>query len=77
MLLFTDDNVMSQEADTPNRWKHIPDQYGDYVNGTWVRLAKGPNVSFHYASAVSRGRVFVAGSQYNAGAHVDLLTAEI
>jgi hypothetical protein len=56
----------------------IPDNYGDYVNGTWAGLAKGPNAPLYYASAVLKdGRVFVAGGEYNAGAHVDLLAAEI
>lgn len=46
ILLLTDGNVMSRKTDTPNWWKHIPDQYGDYVNGTRAEFAKGPNVSW-------------------------------
>ena len=41
MLLLTDGAVMCQDTDTPNWWKLIPDNYGDYVNGTWAGLAKG------------------------------------
>jgi hypothetical protein len=48
------------------------------VNGTWSALADGPNAPLYFASAVLRdGRVFVAGGEYNNGAQVELLAAEI
>lgn len=78
MLLLTDGTVMCQSSGT-NQWSKLtPDNAGSYVNGTWSALANGPNSPLYFASAVLRdGRVFVAGGEYNAGAQVDLLAAEI
>jgi len=78
MLLLTDGTVLCQDGDANDWWKLTPNQTGDYLNGTWSALARGPNSPLYYASAVLRdGRVFVAGGEYNAGAQVDLLAAEI
>jgi hypothetical protein len=88
MLLLTDGSVMCQDGGgsgpsagdigTPNWWKLTPDKFGNYHDGTWSPLATGPNSPLFYASALLRdGRVFVAGGEYNAGAPVDLLAAEI
>ena len=88
MLLLTDGTVMCQDGGgasatagdigTQNWWKLTPDKNGHYLEGTWSPLAQGPNAPLFYASAVLRdGRVFVAGGEYDAGAQVDLLAAEI
>jgi hypothetical protein len=78
MLLLTDGTVMCQDSDANDWWKLTPDNTGSYLNGTWSKLANGPNSPLYYASAVMRdGRVFVAGGEYNAGVQVDLLAAEI
>jgi hypothetical protein len=78
MLLLTDGTVLCQDGDANDWWKLTPDQSGSHINGTWSALAKGPNSPLYYASCVLRdGRVFVAGGEYNAGAQVDLLAAEI
>jgi hypothetical protein len=78
MLLLTDGSVMCQNEGASDWWKLTPDQYGSYVNGTWLSLANGPNSPEYYASAVLKdGRVFVAGGEYNSGARADLLAAEI
>ncbi|HTN52130.1 MAG TPA: hypothetical protein VML50_06975 [Anaeromyxobacter sp.] len=83
MLLLTDGTVLCQDegpsnGGTPDWWKLTPDAFGSYVNGTWQQVASGPNAPLYYASAILRdGRVFVAGGEYNAGAQVDLLAAEI
>jgi hypothetical protein len=78
MLLLTDGTVLCQDSDASDWWKLTPDQSGSYVNGTWSGAASGPNSPLYYASAVLKdGRVFVAGGEYNAGASVDLLAAEI
>jgi len=78
MLLLTDGTVMCHQDDTADWWKLAPDQYGSYVNATWSKLATGPNSPMYFPSAVMRdGRVFVAGGEYNGGAQVDLLAAEI
>lgn len=84
MLLLTDGTVMCQDegsdlAGSPNWWRLTPDVYGNYQNGQWSRLAKGPNSPLYYASAVlADGRVFVAGGEYNGGSNVvDLAKAQI
>ena len=67
-LLLTDGTVMCQSVHTPNWWKLTPDKFGNYVNGTWTRLASmpadyGPT---YFASAVlADGRVVVMGGEYN------------
>ncbi len=78
MLLLTDGTVMCRNSDTPHWWRLTPDATGNYLNATWSQLADGPNGPLYFASAVLRdGRVFVAGGEYNNGASVDLLAAEI
>jgi hypothetical protein len=78
MLLLTDGTVMCQEAGGTNWWRLTPDQWGDYVNGTWSQLAPMTDSRLYYASAVlSDGRVFVAGGEYHNGAQVDWNQAEI
>jgi hypothetical protein len=78
MLLLTDGTALCQDGDANDWWKLTPDQSGNHIHGTWSALAKGPNSPLYYASCVLRdGRVFVAGGEYNAGAEVELLAAEI
>jgi hypothetical protein len=84
MLLLTDASVLcadegSAAIGTPRWWKLTPDRTGDYTNGTWSRVADGPNSPLYFASAVlADGRVFVAGGEYNGSAtSTDLLAAEI
>lgn len=78
MLLLTDGTVMCQNSGSNQWWKLTPDINGSYVNGSWSALANGPNAPLYFASAVLRdGRVFVAGGEYNNGAQVELLAAEI
>jgi hypothetical protein len=89
MLLLTDGGVMCHEYETPNWHKLTPDTESDYANGTWSTLSPMPNnapaaqngpadAPLYFASAVLRdGTVFCAGGEYNAGAQLDILTAEI
>ena len=89
MLLLLDGSVMCHQYGTANWLKLAPNAQSDYANGTWSQLASLPanapagqggpsNQPLYFASAVLRdGRVFVAGGEYNAGANVDLLTAQI
>lgn len=89
MLLLTDGSIMCHEYETANWHKLVPDDKGDYVNGMWQPMTplpanaplaqNGPvDAPLYYASAVLKdGRVFVAGGEYNAGAQVDLLAAQI
>jgi hypothetical protein len=84
MLLLTDGTVLCADegaaaVGTGQWWKLTPDGVGNYVNGTWSRVADGPNSPLYFASAVlADGRVFVAGGEYNgSSATADLLAAEL
>jgi hypothetical protein len=71
MLLLTDGSVLCHDEPNTvqppvsgsNRWyKLTPDANGSYENGSWARLADGPNSPLYFAcSVLADGRVFVAG----------------
>ncbi len=83
-LLLTDGTVMVQNCDgdgvsvphTGDIWKLTPDIYGNYVNGTWSKLAPLPKLPYaqyngqqylplYFASQVlADGRVIYAGGEY-------------
>ncbi|MGZ7036033.1 MAG: kelch repeat-containing protein, partial [Ilumatobacteraceae bacterium] len=81
MLLLTDGSVLCHDESNngTNHWYALsPDSTGDYRNGTWRQLADGPNSPLYFAcSVLADGRVFIAGGEYNNGAQVELLAAEI
>lgn len=78
MLLLTDGTVLAQGVSTNKWYKYTPDGNGNYANGTWQTLADSTNAPLYYASGVLRdGRVIVVGGEYNAGAMVWLLAAEM
>jgi hypothetical protein len=67
-LLLTDGTVIAHEACGPHWWKLTPDQFGNYVNGTWKRIASLPSgyAPLYFGSAVlPDGRVMMAGGEYN------------
>lgn len=72
-LLLTDGTVMVQDYCASDWWKLIPDNTGNYVNGTWKPLAStvfpppyAVYAPLFYASAVlADGRVIVEGGEYN------------
>lgn len=72
-ILLTDGSVMVHHFDAADWWKLTPDVNGDYVHGTWSRLADLP-VGYgplYFASAVLRdGRVVIMGGEYNFGSAV-------
>lgn len=78
MLLLTDGTVLAQGVST-NRWyRYTPAANGDYLSGTWQRVADSVNAPLYYASGVLRdGKVIVVGGEYNNGAIVWLLAAEL
>lgn len=77
MLLLTDGAVMVQEEAGSAWWRFSPDEFGDYVEGTWSPLSKMKNTREYFASAVlADGRVFVAGGEYSDGGG-DLGAAEV
>ncbi len=86
-LLLTDGTVMVQNCDgdgvtyphTGDVWKLTPDIYGNYINGTWSKLASLPIINgqqyipLYFASQVlNDGRVIYAGGEYQ-GPWVDFL----
>jgi len=77
-LLLTDGTVLVQGVST-NKWYRLtPDANGDYGNGTWATMADSVHAPLYYASGVLRdGRVIVVGGEYDNGAMVWLLGAEI
>ena len=77
MLQLTDGTIMVQEengADASRHWWRLtPDKFGNYINGTWSKLADMVNSRRFYASAVlADGRVLAAGGEYSdAGSDTD------
>jgi hypothetical protein len=60
---------MIQDADNSNWYKLAPDSKGNYVDGTWTKLASTPSWGpLYYASQVlTDGRVIAMGGEYNFG----------
>ena len=65
VLLLTDGTVLAQDSGTADWWRLTPDQFGSYVNGTWIQAASMPYAPLYFASAVlPDGRVLVEGGEY-------------
>lgn len=78
MLLLTDGSVLAQGVSTNHWYRFQPPANGDYRNGTWTTMADSVHAPLYYASGVLRdGRVIVVGGEYDSGAAVWLLNAEI
>jgi hypothetical protein len=77
-FLLTDGTVLAQGVST-NRWYRLtPDAIGSYANGTWATMADSVHAPLYYASGILRdGRLIVVGGEYDAGALIWLLNAEI
>jgi hypothetical protein len=77
-FLLTDGTVLAQGVSTNHWYRLTPDGNGSYANGTWTTMADSVHAPLYYASGVLRdGRVIVAGGEYDAGAMIWLLNAEI
>jgi hypothetical protein len=77
-FLLTDGTVLAQGVSTNNWYRLTPDANGSYANGTWATMANSVNGPLYYASGILRdGRLIVAGGEYNFGAAVWLLAAEM
>jgi hypothetical protein len=69
-LLLTDGSVLVQEDSKVDWYKLTPDIYGNYISGTWTKVAAIPS-TFHYApefyasAVLPDGRVIIAGGEYN------------
>jgi len=67
-LLLTDGTVILHQLCGPQWWRLTPDPFGNYVNGTWTRIANLPSgyAPLYFGSAVlPDGRVMIAGGELN------------
>lgn len=67
-LLLTDGTVIMHEQCGPRWYRLSPDAFGNYVNGTWTKIAPTPAgyAPLYFGSAVlPDGRVIVEGGEYN------------
>ncbi len=78
-LLLTDGSVLVQNINSRSWFKLVPNQFGNYLGGTWFTVNPMKNARKYFASAVLEdGRVFVAGGEYAGGAaQVELDAVEI
>ena len=67
-LLLTDGTVMMADDGCQDWWKLTPDEFGNYVNGTWTQLASLPpgySPLYHSSAVLPDGRVIIEGGEYN------------
>lgn len=77
-LLLTDGSVLAQGVSTNHWYRLTPDVSGSYGAGSWATMASSVHAPLYYASGVLRdGRLIVVGGEYDAGAMVWLLGAEM
>jgi hypothetical protein len=77
-FLLTDGTVLAQGVSTNHWYRLTPDASGSYANGSWATMADSVHAPLYYASGVLRdGRLIVVGGEYDAGALIWLLNAEI
>ena len=77
-FLLTDGTVLAQGVSTDHWYRLTPDASGSYANGTWATMADSVHAPLYYASGILRdGRLIVVGGEYDAGAAVWLLNAEM
>ena len=67
-LLLTDGTVMVADNGCRDWWKLTPDEFGNYVNGTWTQIASTPadySPLYHASAVLPDGRVIIEGGEYN------------
>jgi hypothetical protein len=69
-LLLTDGSVFVHEFASLNWWRLQPDATGDYVHGTWTKMAPLPadanyNPLYYCSAVLPDGRVVIMGGEYN------------
>ncbi len=67
-IQMTDGTVMVQDYCTSNWYSLTPDNTGNYVNGTWTKMASLPSNygPLYFASAVlADGKLIINGGEYN------------
>lgn len=77
-FLLTDGTVLAQGVSTNHWYKLTPDAHGSYADGTWSTMADSAHAPLYYASGILRdGRLITVGGEYDAGAMIWLLNAEV
>jgi hypothetical protein len=77
-FLLTDGTVLAQGVSTNQWYRLTPSADGSYANGTWATMANSVHAPLYYASGILRdGRLIVVGGEYDAGAMIWLLGAEM
>jgi hypothetical protein len=69
-FLLTDGSVLVHVPSSRAWWRLIPDEFGDYVNGSWTpaaRLPAGYGPLYYASGVLADGRVVVTGGEYNFG----------
>jgi len=69
-LLLTDGSVFVHEFASLNWWRLRPDASGNYLNGTWTKMASLPadanyNPLYYCSAILPDGRVVIMGGEYN------------
>ena len=67
-LLLTDGSVLIQNGESPDWYKLTPDAFGNYVTGTWKKVASMPadwGPLYFGSQVMPDGRVFAVGGEYN------------
>ena len=69
-LLLTDGSVFVHEFASLNWWRLRPDASGDYLHGTWTKMASLPadanyNPLYYCSAILPDGRVVIMGGEYN------------
>ena len=69
-LLLTDGSVFVHEFASLNWWRLQPDASGDYLHGTWTKMAALPaeanyNPLYYCSAILPDGRVVIMGGEYN------------
>ncbi len=67
-LLMTNGTVMVHDYCTPDWYALAPDQNGNYVTGTWTKMASmssGYGPLYHASAVLADGKLIVNGGEYN------------
>ncbi len=74
-FLMTDGSVLTQSYASFSWYRYVPDNTGNYANGTWSQVASLPSgyAPSAFASAVlADGRLAITGGEYNYPGNYDL-----
>jgi hypothetical protein len=67
-VLMTDGTVMVHDYCTSNWYALAPDKTGNYINGTWTKMASLPSSYgplYHASAVLADGKLIINGGEYN------------